>query len=316
MATHERKVEEGYEVVTCPMCHGHEAKPMFLKGPSKIVRCRSCCLVYASMRPRESAMTSIYSDKYFQERSRVSEEFLEGQRTLHDVMGEKILRRLGKPSPGDHLLDIGCGVGKFLLHAREYGWDVAGIEPSAYAAAYARESLGLNVQTGLFRAGEYPAALYRAVVLLDVIEHFYDPLAMLREIHQILQSDGCCALTTPNFRGLSTFLFGGDNYALDATLAGPGHVTFFSPATLRAMLRAVGFARIKLWTGEIYLKNFTDLLRRLFASRRSSAELHGQARRLLRPKWWTVALYHMVNWVLKTTRLGDQITVLAFKEKG
>jgi len=29
---------------------------------------------------------------------------------------------------------------------------------------------------------------------------------------------------------------------------------------LGALLRATGFAGVKSWTGEIYLKNFTDLL--------------------------------------------------------
>jgi 2-polyprenyl-3-methyl-5-hydroxy-6-metoxy-1,4-benzoquinol methylase len=254
-------------------------------------------------------MARIYDDSYFLDRTRVSEEFIEGRCTLHDVMIEGILRRLGKPSPGDRLLDIGCGVGKLLLRARELGWEVEGIEPSAYASAHARDSLGLNVRTGVFRVGEFPEAAFRAIVLLDVVEHFYDPLPMLREIHKLLRPDGCCLLTTPNVSGLSRWLFGGRNYALDATLEGVGHVTFFSVSTLAAMLRAAGFSQTNAWTGEIYLKNFTDLIRK----GRPAADLHRKARVALRPRWWTVAAYHTANRLLALTHLGDQITMLAYR---
>jgi len=298
---------EDYETAACPMCGGRDGAPLFAKGPSRIARCRACRLAYASVRPTESAMARIYDNTYFQDRTSVSEEFIEGRRTLHDVMIETLLKRLGQPAPGDRLLDVGCGVGKLLLRARELGWAVEGIEPSAYASAYARDALRLDVRTGIFRAGEFPEAAFRAVVLLDVIEHFYDPLAMLREIHKLLRPGGCCLLTTPNVSGVSRWLFGARNYALDATLEGVGHVTFFSESTLAAMLRATGFSRTRSWTGEVYLKNFTDLLRR----GRPAADLHRKARVALRPRWWTVAAYHLANRLLALTHLGDQITLIA-----
>lgn len=315
MTSYPADEEQNYETVACPMCGGREDDLLFSKGPSRVVRCRTCRLIYAAVRPRESVMAAIYDESYFQERTRVSEEFIAGQRTLHDVMLEGLVRRLGEPSPGDRLLDIGCGIGKLLLQARAASWEVEGIEPSSYAASYAREQLGLNVRTGLFRAGEFPPETYRAVVLLDVIEHFYDPLPMMREIHRILRPEGFCLLTTPNVWGLSRWLFGGKNYALDATLGGVGHVTFFSVSTLAAMLRAAGLSNVRSRTGEVYLKNFTDLWQRICRSDRPAAELHRKARTALRPRWWTVALYHTANGLLAATRLGDQITALAWRRR-
>ncbi|MCX8038526.1 MAG: class I SAM-dependent methyltransferase [Candidatus Sumerlaeia bacterium] len=316
MANTENHGGADYEPAACPLCRSADAAVLYLQGPARIARCRACDLVYAAVRPTLEAMMRIYSDSYFHERTQVSEEFVEGRRTLHDILCEGVLRRLPPPRPGDRLLDIGCGIGKTLLHARARGWTVEGIEPSAYASAYAREHLGLAVRTGVFQEGLVPPETFRAVVMLDVIEHFYEPLPMLREIHRILQPGGHLALTTPNVKGLSTRLFGGRNYALDATLGGVGHVTFFSEQTLAAMLGMAGFASVRSWTGEVYVKNVTDWIRRTFRLRQSGGDLHKKARTALRPAPWTVAAYHAVNAVLRLTRLGDQITALAVKGPG
>ncbi len=302
-----------YESAVCPLCRSGDSAVLYIQGPAQIARCRTCGLVYAAVRPTLEAMMRIYSDSYFHERTQVSEEFVEGRRTLHDLLCEGVLRKLPPPRPGDRLLDIGCGIGKTLLHARALGWTVEGIEPSAYASAYARDQLGLAVQTGLFQTGLFAPETFRAVVMLDVIEHFYDPLPMLCEIQRILQPGGYLALTTPNVNGLSTRLFGGRNYALDATLGGVGHVTFFSEKTLAAMLGMAGFESVRSWTGEVYLKNLTDWGRRAFRLKQSGGDLHKKARSALRPAAWTVAAYHAINAVLRLTRLGDQITALAIK---
>lgn len=313
MGTDQLDRPEDYEAAACVMCGSTDGKVLFAKGPSRVVRCRQCRLCYAAVRPKESVMTAIYNQGYFQDRSQVSAEFVRGQRTLYDVMCERILRRLGQPTAGARLLDIGCGTGKLLAIAQRYGWTVQGIEPSDYASRWARDTYGFDVRTGVFRGGEFPAGAFDAVVLSDVVEHLYAPLPMLGEILRILRPGGVCVITTPNVKGLSTRLFGGRNYALDATTAGSGHVTFFSPQTLRAILRAAGFAEVRLWTGELYLKNFTDFLQRIRPSKRSAADVHKAARNMLRPSRAIVLFHSAVNRFLKITRLGDQITALAYK---
>src|SRR6202030_1829444 len=69
----------------------------------------------------------------------------------------------GPPAAAPRLLDLGCWVGFLMAEARERGWDPLGVEPSEFAAAYARERLGLSViNDGLFEA-ELPAHAFTAV---------------------------------------------------------------------------------------------------------------------------------------------------------
>src|SRR5439155_66445 len=63
-----------------------------------------------------------------------------------------------------------------LAEARERGWgEQVGIEPSAFASAYARDRLGLDVRTDDLFAAPLPGHRFDAVVLGDVIEHLPRP---------------------------------------------------------------------------------------------------------------------------------------------
>ncbi len=73
-------------------------------------------------------------------------------------------------------MDLGCWVGFLLDEARARGWDpVTGVEPSAFASAYARDRLGLDVRTDDLMTADLPAGAHQAVVLGDVIEHLPAP---------------------------------------------------------------------------------------------------------------------------------------------
>ena len=49
------------------------------------------------------------------------------------------------------------------------------MEPSRFAAEFARDRLGLEVTTATLESAELPAEAFDAAVLGDVIEHLPDP---------------------------------------------------------------------------------------------------------------------------------------------
>jgi 2-polyprenyl-3-methyl-5-hydroxy-6-metoxy-1,4-benzoquinol methylase len=304
-----------HEIAVCSFCGNAASEVLYGQGETAIVRCTRCGLAYASPRLREQFMLDIYRESsYFHDKSQVTDDFLNRRRTLHDVMFEVILNRIGAPPPQGRLLDLGCGAGTFLQHAQRAGWQVEGWEVSPYAAQFAREHLGLSVRTGPMDLDQVAAESFEVVTMFDVIEHVYDPKQTLRNVYRVLKPRGRIVLTTPNFAGVTFRLFGRRHYGLDTSERGLGHVTFFTRVTLEAFLESAGFDPTVSWVGEIYLKNLSNCLRPSISPRRTSTEIHSKTRRLLRPAWWTVALYHTANWVLAVTRLGDQITALASKK--
>jgi len=305
---------EQYEKVSCNYCGSASSQVVFDYGATAIVRCTNCGLVYANPRVVEQVMLETYRNPaYFRESLQVSDDSPSRRRTLHDVMLGIILDKIGAPPTGGRLLDLGCGIGVFMHHARRRGWQVEGWELSPFAAEFASKELGLNVRTGPMELSRIENELFDVVGLIDVLDHVYDPMATLSHAHRILKPGGRMVLTMLNFAGLSTRLFRARNYVLDTSDLGPGHLTFFTPTTLRAFLKQAGFDHAVVWVGEVYLKNFTALFQRWLAPRCLATELHKKARGVLRAKWWTIALYRLANSILALTGLGDQITAIVSK---
>lgn len=188
-----------------------------------IVRCLDCGLVTL---PLDYAPTVSYedaADPYYIEQA--------PQRIANAH------RLLSLVPAGGRLLEIGCACGFLLVAARERGFAVRGVEMSAWASQYARDTYGLDVHTGTLEAAAVPAESVDVVVMADVIEHLFDPTATLREIRRILAPGGRVLLLTP------------DVGSAMARLAGPrwwglldDHYFYFSRQTLRRVLEQEGFA--------------------------------------------------------------------------
>lgn len=108
---------------------------------------------------------------------------------------DEIERHLKRP-PGT-LLEVGAYCGLFMQEAKRRGWEADGIEPSKWAAAYARDDSNVNVLTGYLR--ERKSALrerYDVVVSWDVMEHVRDPAAFVRECGEMLSPEGVFCFST------------------------------------------------------------------------------------------------------------------------
>lgn len=101
------------------------------------------------------------------------------------------------------LLDVGCGMGTFLMQGRSEGWRVIGLELSEAEAAYAREQRGLTVhECSIESATNFPCASFDVVTMFGVIEHLADPRGATEECARILRPNGILVIQTPAEDGL------------------------------------------------------------------------------------------------------------------
>jgi SAM-dependent methyltransferase len=202
---------------------------------SDIVRCTACGHMQLADLPSEASLAEAYgeaeSDDY------VDEEL--GQRATARRTLEQIERHR---TPG-RLLDLGCWVGYLLDEARQRGWATVGVEPSAFASAFARERLGLDVRPGdLFTAGLEPGS-FDAVVLGDVIEHLPDPGRALERIASLTAPGGVLHLALPDAGSRIARLLGARWWSVI-----PTHVQYFTRASLERLLSAHGWELLELTT--------------------------------------------------------------------
>jgi 2-polyprenyl-3-methyl-5-hydroxy-6-metoxy-1,4-benzoquinol methylase len=100
-------------------------------------------------------------------------------------------------APG-RLLDVGCGPGFLLSAARARGWDVRGIDLNPWAAAHARDELGLDVTRASLEEAGFDDAGFDAITMMDLVEHVPDPDALVREAARIVRPGGMLVILTPD----------------------------------------------------------------------------------------------------------------------
>ncbi|MFA5139643.1 MAG: class I SAM-dependent methyltransferase [Elusimicrobiota bacterium] len=138
-------------------------------------------------------------------------------------------------SPGEALLDVGCGTGSILSLLPDY--ECWGVDPSPAALGFCRRRGLSRIVAGdggslPFRRGAFAAGL-----LLDVLYHeeVRDELALLREVRDVLKPGGHLFLQVPAYEWLRS---GHDVKARSARRYTAGRV--------REMLRQTNFEVIRL----------------------------------------------------------------------
>jgi SAM-dependent methyltransferase len=146
----------------------------------------------------------------------------------------KFIESLG--APGKRLLDVGAAYGLFLKVARELGWDASGVEIAPDCALEAAKLSGASVACGDFLSVPLNGP-YDVIVMLDVIEHFRDPMASVRRAFELLAPGGFLVIDTGDLDTPWAKLLGNRWYFLDP----PQHLFYFSYEGLRSTLARAGF---------------------------------------------------------------------------
>ena len=152
------------------------------------------------------------------------------------------LAALGRPA-GTRYLEIGCGFGLGLdIARRTLGWEVAGFDPSPFAAA-GRDLLGLPIEPRTLLPDDPLAGEFDVIHASEVLEHVADPLGLLRILHHALRRDGTLVLTTP----AAELILPGTPEGLLIPLLSPGwHMVIQSAASLTALLSQAGFTAVQV----------------------------------------------------------------------
>ena len=148
-------------------------------------------------------------------------------------------------SPGERLLDAGCGEGRHCFGALARGAHVVGLDldrESLSAAAgglreQAREqhSLGAMVHGNTF-ALPFCDASFHKVICSEVMEHVHDYRAAARELSRVTKPGGLVAVTIPTATSEHLYLRTGDDY-----FESPGgHIRIFRPRELSRGLAQAG----------------------------------------------------------------------------
>jgi len=138
-----------------------------------------------------------------------------------------------KPSNQHTLLEIGCSTGELLHFCQRHKGipvkNIAGVEPHAPSAEYARKKFGLKV-TGIVQDDEVKK--FDRIVLWHTLEHIHALHETLHTLKELLAPEGLMVVALPNYDSFSAKRYQKNWIAYDA----PRHLYHFLPETLAKLL--------------------------------------------------------------------------------
>ncbi len=146
----------------------------------------------------EGSLKSLYGDAYFQ--------------AYRDDPKREASYRIDRDhilsfKKGGRILDVGCGLGKFLELFDPGQWERCGVDISDVAVQEARKR-GIRVQE--YEHGyDYPEESFDVVVFRGTIQHLDTPFEAIQRCVSLLKPGGLMVfLSTPNAAGICYRLFG------------------------------------------------------------------------------------------------------------
>jgi len=229
--------------IPCAICGGTAIRELYLKMGYSIGRCLACGLIQANPRAPQETILSRYSRDYFWKEYLPSLGVIDGQYDLDqfDLRYRAMLEMIAARTPGRRLLEVGCGAGFFLKAAERAGWTAEGIELSEEAWRFGTERLHVRIQRERADVAPVQAASFDVAAMFDVIEHLFDPRAVLAAAARALVPGGTLVITTPNINSASRYLLG-PHWAV---LSPREHVYYFSENSLGGLLKTAGFADVR-----------------------------------------------------------------------
>ena len=210
------------------------------------LRCRSCGALSIADVP-SGRLGEIYPDTYYS--------FSGGKPSLAERVKQWLdrrqFRRILSRIEGDQLsaLDVGGGTGWLLTQARAVEprltrTAVVDIDPLAKDGA---EALGHEFHLGRVETFATDAK-FDLILLLNLIEHVEDPVAVLTKLRALLAPGGIMLVKTPNHDSLDARLFRHRSWG---GFHCPRHWVIFTPESFEAAVRRAGLRldRLELTQG-------------------------------------------------------------------
>lgn len=231
---------DGEEPVACAVCGVDDARVLSRRARwrqrVRTVVCRRCGLVYANPRPARERLARFYREQiytqYIDGNGRFRERLLGASRRQAQDTFDFFVGPAGQRLAGARILEVGCGLGDFLVLARQAGARVLGLELEGPYADFAETTHELSIVRGRVEDLDTDAR-FDVIALFHVVEHLEDPVSVLAALHPRLARGGRLFIEVPDFAGPWRIPFT-DFLRLE-------HLYNFSPETLRHVLARAGF---------------------------------------------------------------------------
>lgn len=191
----------------CVVCKNNIKPDLILKGKEgigDILRCPDCYLTFSYPQPDHQTISEYYNGFY----SQLTNSFDEQKLNWAKLSTRKYCRELnleGKTYEKIKVLDLGGGLGYYSKAFSDLGFDVTLVEVDQNSADFAKRVLGIK---HIFQCDfesffvKHTDLKYDIIIFRHVIEHVRDPDYMIKNISNLLVTNGSLVIETDNNAGI------------------------------------------------------------------------------------------------------------------
>lgn len=154
------------------------------------------------------------------------------------------LRTILKYKNTGSTLEIGSGPGAFVQMLESVGFEAKGLELSPWVANYGRNTHGVDIINSKIEDISENMDLKDVVILMDVLEHFTDPVESMKHALKIINNEGIIVIQTPCYNHKTYEEMTATNAPFLNMLKDQEHLYLFSTQAVTMLLESFGFKYI------------------------------------------------------------------------
>ncbi|TGL10762.1 class I SAM-dependent methyltransferase [Leptospira meyeri] len=217
---------------TCYLCNtsSFQNRPGKVRDNDQLIvrECLSCGLVFLS------SFEHIHKDHY-QESGMHGDSLPEISEWLNETEkdDDRRFRFLKEKMANRNVLDFGCGVGGFLIKAKEVAKVADGLELETRLQSHFKKN-GISVFTGLDEIAK-SGKKYDLITAFHVVEHLSDPISIINELSKFLTKTGELIIEVPSSNDALLTLY--ENKAFSEFTYWSQHLFLFNAQTLASLVK-------------------------------------------------------------------------------
>lgn len=261
------------KAVLCRVCGSSNLELHIFVAGEALDRCENCGFVQVRDEPDERTLHNIYSAAYFAHAKYRDQRALELEyKRRLDLMARFVPH-------GGKVLDAGCSIGDFIYSAKPkyhmYGIDIS--EAAIDQALAKNPELGDRLVAGRLENSGYAYERFDAICLWDVIEHLWNPTAVVDDLLSRLKPKGYLLISTPAIDAPIAKIMG----KYWAFMTPPEHLSFFTQKSFSILFEGQSGTKIKHFSRKGKWANIAFI---------------GYKLGRIAPSWFSKSLLQPFNW--------------------
>ena len=243
--------EESIEQKQCYICGGTKRDHLTDIHGFEYVKCNKCEHVFTSRRFTDEGIRRFYEkNKYWAEVTYANKETYQYRRDNVALPKVEFAEKHISVSKGSWL-DVGSGIGDMVSVTKERGWNSTGLELSETSVRFAKDVFDVDLvrKTMSEFVSDDPNLIgsFSVVSLIGVLEHVVDPVALLNDVHSVLQEGGMVLIQVPNANSLASMVQEVFPENVFRHMSPIEHIMLFTESSINYALKTTGFEPIAYW---------------------------------------------------------------------